>query len=172
MGFPQWFAGSTITAQKLSDMQWQSVIQGGDQTRTSTTTFLATNLVVPVVASASYKYRLLVSYISNDIADIKFNWVVPTNAAIDGRWNWGIGRDAGGSAQVSATHNRHARNSATTQVVVGGTSVDQLPLGYHEEGVITGGDGGNCTFQFAQNTADPFVTTLQAVSRVDYLRIG
>lgn len=171
MGFPPFVAGQVLTAGQLRLMQWDHVEQGAPQSVNNSTTLVDTNISVTLEAGATYYYILLVSYTSNETADIAFTWSTPANSSVQ---RFVDGYDSGGNgASFGFSRGRRSRNSASTVVDVGGTSTIAAPAAYSEHGRILGGDGGVFTLQFAQDTADGTDdTTIDAVSRIDYVRIG
>lgn len=169
MPYPEFSAGQILTAGMLSDMQWQEVEQGIQQVVNNSTTFVDTNIVVPVVAGAKYRYRLLVGYSTSTTADIKFRWQAPSNGEVR-RWTWGIGNENTKSQVNNADSVNFRRPITNTAVSIGGTGTSNTQS-YHEEGLLLGGDGGNCVFQFAQITAEVSDTSITGSTRVEYLRI-
>lgn len=171
MAYPVVTAGMTLTASMLQDMQWQSVEQGTQQDKTSSTVLVDTNLVMTAAAGAVYMYRLLVSYTAGTTGDIQLAWTAPTNGAVD-RFGAGTGQAATVSTDInSMSFTQFRRPATTTPVRIGGGGVGQ-GMSYHEDGVIRGGDGGAFTLQFAQVTSDAGTTSFTASSRLDWIRIA
>lgn len=168
MAYPTFLAGQRLTAGMLTEMQWREVEQGEDQIVNNTTTLVDTNLVVPVVAGARYRFRLFVGYNSGETPDISFAWSVPSGGAVTA-WTWGLG--VSGTGAISDYTSVQMRRPATTTVRNVGGSGTANAHSYHEEGILSGGVGGNITFQFAQFVADPSDTEIFGASRIDYLRI-
>lgn len=168
MPYPTFTAGSPLTAADLTAMQWQQVSQGSDQTINNSTTLTATSLILPAVANATYKYELYVGYTNtSDTADIKFDWTVPTSGSVT-RFVAGPGTSAtGGSTNYTTTLWR--RTVAGSAIAIGGSSTS---TSYFEFGEIDGGDGGDVTFRFAQNTATVANTVLSSTSTLWYVRVG
>jgi hypothetical protein len=173
--FPEWPAGMRITAGRLNARNTRLVEQGSDQTVTSSTTLVSTNLILPGVANATYEYRLQIAYSATVTPDLKFAWTVPSGAAVR---RFTISREAAAVAGLNTGAAVIMRSPGTgTEIIAGGGSADGgVPADFFfasDEGQITmGGTAGNCTVQFAQQTSNANQTIFRAQSRLVYRRIG
>lgn len=168
MPYPVFVAGQKVTAALLAATQWQEIEQGIDQTVTNSTSFVDTNIIIPVEAGARYQYTLLAGYSSSTTADIKFSWTAPTGGEVR---RWTIAQGQNGTGGVNTFSEVSMRYATTTNQVVAGGSGTGNEHAYIEIGVINGGAGGNVTLQFAQVTAEATNTVFLAESRISYVRI-
>lgn len=173
--FPAWQPGNRITAARLNARNTVVVEQASDQTMTSSTTYVNTNLILPGEVNAVYEYRLLVSYSATVTPDLKFAWTVPSGAAAR---RFSISREAAATAGLNTGVGIIMRSPGTgTDVLAGGGSADgAAPPDFFfalDDGLITmGGTAGNCTVQFAQNSSNSNQTIFRAQSRLIYRRVA
>lgn len=168
MVYPDFQAGQRLTADLLRALAIDSVSNGDDQTVTSSTALIDSNLSVTVEATAIYKYRLMASYTASTGGDIQFAWSVPTGGTMQ-RWTWGIGPGSTGGAGDAETISMRRPDAGTAVSAGGGTTT----RGYHEEGTFIGGSvDGDFTLRFAQDTSNATGTVLTSSSRVEFQRIG
>lgn len=171
MAYPDWRAGMKLKASLLRGMGVYRVLQGADQTRTSSTVALNSNLIIPVEANAVYQYKLLLAY-SAGAGNFTGTWDVPSGATMQ-RHGDGMAATATGS-QTAYTEGFSAQGGATTAFNIGGntTGITQT-VSFVEEGYIeTASTAGNATFQFTQRVSSADATILRAASQVYYQRIG
>lgn len=172
MPYPNLAAGQRLTAGMLQAMQWQAVEQGSQLTVNNSATLVDTNIIVPLVAGATYEYELMVGYATTDTTDatdFRFAWTAPTNGEVR-RWSWGYGSGGTGAGDDYSSVN-FRRPITATNVRIGASS-DGTTNSYYERGIMIGGDGGNAVFQFAQYVAGAFDSSITGSSRVAYLRIA
>lgn len=171
MGYPDFRAGMKLKASHLRAMQTIRVVQGSDQTRTSSTANLDTNLVIPVEANAVYEYRLLLAY-SCGAGDYTGAWSVPSGTTMQ-RHGDGMAATATGT-QTAYTDAFSAQGSATTAFNIGGnTSSIAQTCSFVEQGYIeTASTAGNVTYQFSQRVSSADATIIRAASQLYYTRIG
>lgn len=173
--FPEWPAGMRITAGRLNARNTFVVEQGSDQTVTSSTTLVDTNLILPGVVNATYEYRLQISYSATVTPDLRFAWSVPSGAGVR---RFTISREAAAVAGLNTGAAVIMRSPGTgTEIIAGGGSADGSAPGDFffalDEGQITmGGTAGNCTVQFAQQTSNANQTIFRAQSRLIYRRVA
>lgn len=74
MGYDRWRAGEITTASKLNSMIPQYILQVSDITRTSSTTFVDTDITWTPDASATYYYEMLISYGASQSSDFRWRW--------------------------------------------------------------------------------------------------
>lgn len=171
MGYPDFRAGMKLKASHLRDMQTVRVIQGSDQTRTSSTALLSTNLIIPAEANAVYQYKLLLAY-SCGAGDYTGQWDVPSGATMQ-RHGDGMAATATGS-QTAYTEGFSAQGAATTAFNIGGNTagITQI-VSFVEEGYIeTSSSSGDVTYQFTQRVSSADATIIRAASQLYYTRIG
>lgn len=171
MGYPEFRAGMKLKASHLRAMQTYRVLQGADQTRTSSTTLLSSNLIIPTSAGAVYQYKLLLAY-SCGAGDFTGQWDVPSGATMQ-RHGDGMAATATGS-QTAYTEGFSAQGSATTAFNIGGNTagITQI-VSFVEEGYLeTASTSGDATFQFTQRVSSADATILRAQSQLYYTRIG
>lgn len=171
MGYPDFRAGMKLKASHLRAMQTIRVVQGSDQTRTSSTSNLDTNLVIPAEANAVYEYRLLLAY-SCGAGDYTGLWSVPSGTTMQ-RHGDGMAATATGT-QTAYTDAFSAQGSATTAFNIGGnTSSIAQTCSFVEQGYIeTASTAGNVTYQFSQRLSSADATIIRAASQLYYTRIG
>lgn len=171
MPYPLLAAGQVLTADMLRSMQIQSVEQGSQQDVTSSTTLVNSNLIIPTVAGAEYRYWLLISYVASTAGDLSCAWSVPANGAVE-RFGAGLGDIATVPTNINAmTHVQFRRPATGTVIIVGGGGAGQ-GVSYHESGKVEAGDGGNVIWQFAQGTSNATATSVTPTSRLEWVRIG
>lgn len=170
MPVPDWQPGMIITASRLREMQTKTVSQVSDLTINNTTTFQNTNLVIPLVAGATYRFEVRGNYHGSSAADIKFNWTLPAGADIQ-RIVAGPGSTStGGAANFTTTAWR--RLTVATDLVIGAAGAG-TNVSFFEVGLITVGvTAGNATFVAAQQSADVSDTVFTAQSFLDYIRLS
>jgi hypothetical protein len=171
MAYPDWRAGMKLKASLLRAMGTYRVLQGADQTRTSSTANLSSNLIIPAEANAVYQYKLLLAY-SAGAGDFQAVWDVPSGATMQ-RHGDGMAATATGS-QTAYTEGFSAQGGATTAFNIGGnTSGITQVVSFVEEGYLeTASTAGNATFQFSQRVSNAEATILRAASQLYYTRIG
>jgi len=171
MAYPDWRAGMKLKASLLRGMGTYRVIQGADQTRTSSTALLNTNLIIPVESNAVYRYMLLAVY-SAGAGDMRLSWSVPSGTTMQ-RHGQGISFSSTGS-QTAFSDGYSAQGAAGTAFNIGGnTSSISALCSFEENGYIeTASTAGDATLQFTQTSSSSDATILRAASHVYYQRIG
>jgi hypothetical protein len=169
MPFPTFSAGQILTAADLTNMQWVEVSQGSNQTVNNSTTLVDSNIVVPVASGATYLFLVNLNFNSDPAADIKFDWTVPSGGSVT-RFLHGPGMAATGGTDDYTTVN-YRRISPGTNAVYAGSGVT-LSASAFEQGELIGGNGGNITLQFAQQSADASNTVLNSLTSLYYLRLS
>ncbi|MFB7111720.1 hypothetical protein [Streptomyces sp. NPDC056291] len=129
----------------------QTVRKTADQSRTSTTTLANdSQLLLPVVANASYTLFLMCVFSGGTTGDIKFAWSVPSGTTL--RWT-----DQTGVSGLATDTDVYNAPGGTTQVAFQIWAT-----------VVTSATAGNVTFQWAQSATDATATIVRANS---YLRL-
>lgn len=151
------FAGQRLTADVLSMTRKRLVVQTADMAFSNQTTNLATEIVIPVVAGATYWYQCLISYsaVSATGSALTWSWDTPTGTALT-RFTTsltqqpGTGVNTGGPAVMR-------RPANTTGIPAGGTDDGSPPTNFNsaiDQGAIqVGGVGGNLTLLVRQSGA-------------------
>lgn len=159
-GFVPFTVGQSATANVVNAAfnVRQEVYQAGFQTVNNTTTLAASvYLTLPVLGSSVYTVNMCVFYDSATAADFKASF------QISGGGSWFMTPFGLDVSVASSTGSIQTAPVNTTTWAYGGIGVGSnlaaQPAGY----IVTSG-AGTVTFQFAQNTANASVTTLQAGS--------
>jgi len=133
--------------------QVQYVRKTADQSRTSTTTLANdSQLVLPVVANATYSLFLLCIFSGGTTGDIKFDWVVPSGTVL--RWS-----DQTGASGLNSDVDVYSAPGGTTQVSFQIWAT-----------VVTSSTAGNVQFRWAQNATDTSATIVRANSSLQLTR--
>ncbi|MEU0397936.1 hypothetical protein ABZ208_35325 [Streptomyces sp. NPDC006208] len=74
MSIPNWYAGQVMTADALNARHPRLVIQENDQTVTSSTVFVKSEIRFTPEPNALYTYELFISYSADDAEDFKWEW--------------------------------------------------------------------------------------------------
>ncbi|QBI56792.1 hypothetical protein [Streptomonospora litoralis] len=171
MPYPQWFAGMTLTADRLNASRMKMVVASENQEVAESTNLVASEIVIPLESGATYWYHLVLTYsarnTNNDTegGGIRWNWLVPTGttaprqiACLDVQTNSGISLTYGGTVTM--------RSPATsTEIRAEGSGVNDF-LSAHEYGSIqVGGSSGSAVLQWAQWAAHAEATVLRGATR-------
>ena len=162
----QFSAGSRITAAGLNAAIGLEVIKGSDESVTSSTTLQNDNeLVIAVVASATYDFRCYLDFEggTQGSSDIKWTWVIPASASIRYR---AVYTNTSGSAITGTTN-------LDSDVVTAGTSGAGTLRGTEMVGtLVVGANAGNVQLQWAQNTSNATPTIVHAQSSLRLVRVS
>lgn len=166
--FPTFAAGQRVPASYLQALSDDlaglvpAVMKTLDQTVTNNATLQDdTELLLPVVANATYEMNALVIYSGTTAGDCKIAWTAPSGSALD--WVSGGFDPGAGAAAVVGVRNFEIRtlaDYAQTGATGAGNKLAIVPAGT----LYTGGSAGTFRMQFAQVTAAP------ATSAVVYAR--
>lgn len=145
-------AGQRLTADALNEefARRRKVYQTADQSVLNSTTFLSSNdLVLSVEANTAYSVDLYFVTEANTTADFKYNILLPSGSVVVKHSRWG---GTASDTTVTAAINRQSGDVTTYDLsgVGFGTLVTSKPTAI----IVTAGTAGNCTIQFAQNTAN------------------
>lgn len=170
--YPEFRAGQKLRAADLLSMGTYEVQQASDLTRTSTTTFADTNIVIPGEANAIYEYRLTAVYSGGTTGLAKFEWEVPSGTTMQ-RHGIGIGATSTGS-QTNADILFSAQGSESTDFNVGVNSSSSVSqCSFYETGRIEmGTTEGDVTLQFGQVASSATSSVLYSTTACVYQRIG
>lgn len=138
-----------------------------DQTIASSTAMTNdSELVVPVIANATYVMKAFISYRALAAAKIKIGWTGPAGATMD--WS-PVGLDTGVSGFVTGIN--RAVYTIANAPAVGEAGVAQSVSAGPEGMLITSATAGNLQFQWAQNTSNATGTVVKANSWVFLVRV-
>ncbi|MCX5234453.1 hypothetical protein OG824_04290 [Streptomyces prunicolor] len=133
--------------------QVQFVRKTSDQSKTSTTTLgNDTQLLLPVVANATYSLFLLCIFSGGTTGDIKFDWTVPSGTVL--RW-----ADQTGASGLNTDVDVYSAPGGTTQVAFQVWAT-----------VVTSSTAGNVQFRWAQNATDATATIVRTNSMLQLTR--
>lgn len=178
MPYPEWRAGTRITAAKLAAMQPIVAIKTAHQSALSNSTELVTDneLFLDLEASATYELDGLIFWRGDVNSDVKFAFTFPAGWTV----HWGIaggpavddaGYAAGGSAgNVKAKVAASAASGTTIEYAATGGGTD---LGGRLSGtIITSATAGRLQMQFGENTVAATPPQVRAGSRIQALRLA
>lgn len=168
--YPPVAAGQRITGGLLQSMLPQQAVKQVDSPATNTTVLQPDNeLVLPVVAGATYHGRLTLFYVAPVAQDLRYSWLVPAGST--GRRGL-IGPDPTTTASVDLTAMQSRVSGAFgTDFIVGGAAGSHKVAYEHFELVTTA--AGNVQLQFAQGTAAAATTsTVLAWSSLKLQRVA
>lgn len=151
-------AGQRLTADDLNYEfnRRRRVYQTADQQVLNSAVLISSpDMVLPVEASAAYTIDLYLITDANATADFKYNFLLPTGAIVVKHSRWG---GTAADTAVNSAPNRQSGDVTTYDLsgVAAGTRVASKPSAV----IVTSTTAGNCTFQFAQNTANNVNPTL------------
>lgn len=151
--------GEAVTAQSLNRAVSKRVNLTANQTVTSNTTLQNTALAIAVEANRRYDFTIKAFYRAGTTGDFKVALSVPTGATVIYEAN---SLDGAASSATSATYRGAftAVSGASAGGIGGSTDVSATISGT----IITAGNSGTVTFQFAQQTSDGTGTQLTAGS--------
>src|SRR5690606_30068635 len=179
MPFPQWFAGQTITADRLNAARMKMVAQSENQEVVNSTALVPTEIIIPLESGATYWYQLVLTYTARNTNDgvegggIRWAWDVPTGTSMPRQTasyalvgNQGISLIAGGRILLRSP-------TATTWRGAGGAGPDNAQAARAYGSIQVGGLSGAAVWQFAQWNAHSTPTTLRGATRtrVFYARV-
>ncbi len=101
------------------------------------------HIVASVVANATYEWQFRPEYLSQLTPDLKFQWTVPASATMV--WGGVYADTAGGMVTPGNL-------TAASVVAICGAAADFT--GWFTGTLVTAATAGNCTLQWAQNTAN------------------
>lgn len=170
MPYPDFTAGSIVTAGKLNALRWSGVSQVSDSAAVNNSTALVSSAITfSALANATYRYRLLVHYDTTEAADLDTQWLLPASASVS-RFHWGLGFSSTG-APNDGTRALAWHLTAGLRAAAGGVSAASK-ASFHEEGeFVIAGTAGSVTLQFAQRVATVTDTKLLAASKLWYQRV-
>lgn len=179
MSFPQWFAGMTLTADRLNAARMRMVSASENQEVAESTALVPTEIIIPLESGATYWYHLILTYTARNTNNeqegggIRWNWSVPVGttqprqtACYDVANNAGISLTNGGLIIM--------RSPATsTEMRADGSGQDNFHSAHEYGSIQVGGASGSAVLQFAQWGSHATPTTLRGATRtrVFYSRV-
>lgn len=165
--YPTWLAGQIVTAAALTGMQTNMIVKQATESVTSSTTLQDDDeLVVPVVANATYSITFYIAAVGATAGDINTEYSVPSGTT---GFKWCIGpavsaTDRENTSMVSAVHGFTTdRSYGVVSTTLGVAIVESLQ-------VVTGSTAGNVVFRWAQNASSATATSVLAGSYVTWVR--
>jgi len=155
--FPRIRAGQRLTADVLGARNIILVEQSEDVTITEDDSLHDSDLVIPGMAGAVYKYELYVSYSAVREADsgsaLVGSWDVPSGTAVNRfTTSFPVSPDTGLNTGNAVIMRRPAN---TTLQLMGGTDASSPPVNFHsayDRGtILLGGTAGDVTWRFGAN---------------------
>lgn len=174
MPFP-WLPGMRMTATRMNARNVQLVEQAQDQIRTSSTTYVASEITFTPEVNAVYAYELYLSYSAVEAADFKWNWNAPQ--ATFASFTQARHPDTTGTFNAGALVIFRRPGNATDRVAGGGGTTsppDSFFSAYDVGTFATTAVPAPVTMQFAQNTSAAGQTILRGSNqtRMLYQRIA
>lgn len=166
-GFVPFTVGQTLTSTVLNAAFniRREVFQGATDTVTNTTTLASSSfLTLPVAASSTYLVELFLLCDAAAAADMKFSFL------FSGGGTWLIapwGQDTTATVATGSVQTGPVNTVAWTYGTIGvGSTISAKPTGH-----ISTTSAGNVTLQFAQNTANASVASLQFGSHMRLTKV-
>lgn len=152
MTVSQFLAGQKLTADLLNAEfnKKRKVYQTSDVSVLNSAVLVSsTDMVLSVEASGIYTCSMYIITDANTTADFKYNLLLPTGAVVVKHSRWG--GNAADTTENAASHRQSTDvNGYDLSGVGAGTRVTHKP----ECVIVISSTAGNCTFQYAQNTAN------------------
>lgn len=173
MPYPPWQPGMRATAARmLAGSNWGIVYQSSSQLVTNSTTLADSELVIPVVAGARYKFELMASFRAPTANGFAAAWSVPGSTVMY-RFVTAPGTGNTGGRQNLDRVSLEIPVDATSLSAAGGSGATDS-AGYHERGIIEAATDGSCVWRFAQRVAGAATSAelRGTYSHVTWIRIG
>lgn len=169
MSFPHFYAGQVLTADRLSARDMLMVTQENDQTVTSSTTFVKSEIKFLAEANALYAYWLYLSYSAGATGDLKWEWDSDATtgvlmAAFTQAYNLSATSGSNDGASIIMR-----RPGNTTDRVAGGSDVANFHSAYDSGTFSTNGAPTEHAMYFAQNTSNATGTILRGGNQTRFL---
>lgn len=176
MSIPQWFAGQILIADDMNARNEKLVQQENDQTVTSSTTVINSEITFTPEPNATYLYWLWISYSATINNGFRWSWLA--NGATFCSFTQSISSPgASGTANTPQSVN-FRRPANTTGRLAGGSDAASPPANFHSAYDVgtftTDGTINAVTLQFAQAVSHANQTILRGgnQTRMVYRRIG
>lgn len=165
------YAGQAITTDMINDLRMKMVVQTENQEVEDSTELVPSEIVIPVESGATYWYQAVITYSAAHAAGTEgpggfgWNWDVPTGTAMP-RQTASYSVVDGERDGLNQGYRVILRSPAASTIMrAQGTGPDDF-LSVHEYGSIqVGGQGGDCTLQFAQWRPSSTPTVLRGLLR-------
>ncbi|MEV0112361.1 hypothetical protein AB0H77_03755 [Streptomyces sp. NPDC050844] len=173
---PRLYAGQIITADKWNSLIPNLVQQENDQTVTSSTTPVDSEIVFTPEPNAIYSYWLWVSYSATVNNGLRWQWLAA--GATFCSFTQAISNPGAGTTVNSPQSVNFRRPANTTGRLAGGSDSTSPPAGFHsayDQGTFTtDGTISSVTMQFAQAVSHANQSILRGgnQTRMIYTRIG
>lgn len=166
------FAGQAITTDMLNDLRMKMVVQTENQEVEGSSELVPSEIVIPVESGATYWFQAVITYSAGHAEGFdgsgafRWNWDVPTGTAMPRQTAAYSLNDSGNDDSLNRGGWVILRSpAASTDMRAQGNGIDNF-LAVHEYGSIqVGGQGGDCTLQFAQWGASSTPTILRGLLR-------
>lgn len=170
MPFP-WLPGMRMTASRMNARNVQLIEQAQDQTRTSSTTMVASEITLTPEVNAIYAYELYISYSADTASDFKWNWNAPQ--ATFSSFTQARHPDTAGGVNAGALV-IFRRPGNTTDRIAGGGGAENFHSAYDVGTFTTTGVAAPITMQFGQYSSNAGQTILRGSNqtRMLYQRIA
>jgi hypothetical protein len=163
---PTWSVGQVLTASDVNT--WLvplAVYKTADQFVASSTALVNdTELLLPVAASAVYRFECWLHFIATTAVDIKWTWTVPSGASL----TYSPLHNEGGGVGF----NNSANIYADTDTITGAGSSPQLTAVVMKGRLITGSASGTLQLRWAQATSNAAATHVRSGSYIELRRHG
>lgn len=171
--YPDIEVGDIVSADLLDSMLPIIASKTTSTTRTSTTTVADDpDLVLPVVANASYIIEFYIRYGAITAGGFKTAWTVPSGVTTSSKDVHGPGSSAA-DTNADNISVRMGNHSYANQVSYGTRNNNASVLHAHEYAIVTtGATAGNVTLQWAQTTSSGTGTIVYAGSFAKAVRVG
>ncbi|MFJ9748863.1 hypothetical protein [Streptomyces chartreusis] len=177
MSIPQWFAGQALLADDMNARNPKLITQQNDQTVTTSTTLVNSEITFVPEPNAVYQYWLYISYSATVNSDLRWAWAAA--GATLASFTIGYAATAGSGVNTGSDVIMR-RPGNTTARAAGGTDTAGTtpPVNFHSAydlgTFVTDGTLSSVTLQFAQNTSHADQTILRGgnQTRMIYARIG
>lgn len=166
MAVPVWVPGQVLTASDVNN--WlvpQGVVKPSGTPVTSSTTVISDpDLVLPVVASATYIFECYLGFTATSGGDLKWTWAVPAGASL----LYEAVHNEGGATGLN--NSTLTYSDANTILGAGaGATVEAVAM---RGNLVVAGTAGNLQLRWAQNTSNAGATTIRAQSHLWLQRIA
>lgn len=141
---------------------YSSVVKPSDQSRVNNTISADTDLTVPISASCTYEFSCIIYFAALSGADIQWNFSVPTGANM---------RYVADYVQIGGTRANPTMITGSTTLSAAGSGLG-TNLAIRIDGtIVVSTTGGNCVFNWAQNTTNAGnATTVKQYSKLTVRR--
>lgn len=171
MPYPVFLAGQVLTADDLTEALEKVVEQGSDQSVSSSATPVGSNLSFAVVSGGVYWVQVRARWTQpSPGGGFRAEWAAPAGTS-SLRLVLAAGDTATGGSDDATTMT--SRAWVLSQEITAGSGLGESSThAWHEDILLTAGDDGTVTFEFAQNDSNANATVLSASSFLLWRRVG